>query len=220
MKQFDAKAGGRKALPSWASRLASAAGAAALLLIVRSGASASVVETFDLSGSLNTVFGSLVPFAGKINVDFSDDFADETVTSLQITVQGRPVFKQSPSLKLAMSAIGVIGASNSSGDVLSLTFTTPNPGTWIGFDDGSIVNGQVVFGGLTGMLLGAKGAVVRDPTGAPIVDPPDPPIIDPPPVPSVPVPELSTWTMMLLGLAGLGLAVKRRRVLAFLGRSA
>ena len=35
-----------------------------------------------------------------------------------------------------------------------------------------------------------------------------------------PVPELSTWAMLLLGLAGLGLAAKRRRALGFLGGKA
>jgi hypothetical protein len=42
-------------------------------------------------------------------------------------------------------------------------------------------------------------------------------IVDPPDPPSVPVLELSTWTMMLVGLAGLGLAAKGRRALALLG---
>ena len=209
MKQTDAGAG-----RSWASGLASSIAAAGLLVLMGSGASADVIETFDLAGSLNTVFGSLVPFTGTINLDFTNDFTSDTVKSIQITVHGRSVFKQSPSVNLAMSAIGVIGASNISGDVLSLTFTTPNPGTWNGFDNGSIVGGDVIFGGLTGMLLGADGVITRDPLDPPIIDPP---VIDPPPpAPSAAVPELSTWTMMLVGLAGLGLAAKGRRALAFL----
>jgi hypothetical protein len=209
MKQVNAEAGGRK-FPSGARRFASASAAAALLLLMGSAARANVVaETFDLSGSLNTLLGPLVPFNGEINVDFTNGFADDTVTSIQITVQGRPVFNQSPSLNLAMSAIGVIGASNSSGDVLSLMFTTPNSGTWNGFDDGTIVSGEVVYGDLTGILLGATGVITRDPSGPVIID-------TPPPTPTATVPELSTWTMMLVGLAGLGLAAKGRRALAFL----
>jgi PEP-CTERM motif len=203
-----AEAGGRKSFTSWASRFASASAMAVVLLLMSPAAKANVVETFNLSGSLDTVFGSPVPFSGRINVDFTNDFADDTVTSIQISVQGRPVFRQSPSLNLATSAIGVIGASNASGDVLSLTFTTANPGTWNGFNAGSIVNGQVIFGGLTGMFLGANGVIIRDASSPVISGPPDPP--------SVPVPELSTWAMMLLGLAGLGLAAKGRRALAFL----
>ena len=217
MKRVDAEAGGRKSLPSWASRLASASAMAALLLLMGSAAKADVVpETFDVSGSLNTSLypqAPLVPFMGKINVDFTNNFADDTVTSIQITVQGRPVFKLSPSLNLASSAIGLIGASNSSGDTLSLTFTTLNPGTWSGFNNGSIVDGEVIFGGLTGVLLGAEGVITRELSNPPIPDPL--PSQNPPP--SATVPELSTWTMMLVGLAGLGLAAKGRRALAFLG---
>jgi hypothetical protein len=76
---------------------------------------------------------------------------------------------------------------------------------------------------VTGLLLGATGEVTRDLSNpailaAPILDPP-PPIIDPPP-PTLAVPELSTWAMLLLGLAGLGLAAKRRRALGFLGGKA
>jgi hypothetical protein len=74
----------------------------------------------------------------------------------------------------------------------------------------------VVFGGLTGSLLGADGVITRT-SGPTIIDPPEPPPIDPPDPPSVPVPELSTWAMMLVGLAGLGLAAKGRRALALLG---
>jgi MYXO-CTERM domain-containing protein len=82
-----------------------------------------------------------------------------------------------------------------------------------------------------GVLLGATGKVTRDLSNpailaTPILDPP-PPIIDPPPPiinppdPTTPaVPELSTWAMLLLGLAGLGLAAKRRRALGFLGGKA
>jgi hypothetical protein len=217
MKQVDAKADGRQSFPSWERRIASASAAAALLLLTGAVAKADVIETFDLSGRLNTIFGSPVPFTGAVNVDFTNDFAHNAVQSIEITIQGRPVFRQSPSLNLAMSAIGVVGASNSIGDVLSLTFTTPNPGTWNGFDDGSIVNGQVVFGGLTGMLFGATGVITRDTSDPAIFTPPEPPVINPPNPPSVPVPELSTWTMMLLGLAGLGLAAKNRRAFACLG---
>jgi hypothetical protein len=66
-------------------------------------------------------------------------------------------------------------------------------------------------------------APILDPPPPPIIDPPPPiidqppPIVDPPtPITSAAVPELSTWAMMLLGLAGLGFAAKRRRALAFL----
>lgn len=227
MKHIGAEVGGRKPFPSRVSRFASASAMAAFLLLMGSAAKADVVpETFDLSGNLNTVLGALVPFLGTINVDFTNGFTDATVTSIEISVQGRVAFKQSPSLILATSAIGVIGASNSSGDSLTLIFTTPNAGTWNDFDDGQIVNGRVYFGGVTGILLGATGVITRDASNPPISDPPpDTGPTDPPPVigtpdppPTVAVPEPSTWTMMLIGLAGLGMAAKGRRALAFLGR--
>ena len=72
----------------------------------------------------------------------------------------------------------------------------------------------MIFGGLTGLLLGAIGEVTRDPSDPVILDPPRQ--IDPPDPPTLAVPELSTWAMMLIGLAGLGLAAKGRRALGFL----
>lgn len=215
MKQTDAKVGGRQSLPLWASRIASAT--AALLLLMGSGAKADVVETFHLSGDLNTFFGAPVAFTGTISLDFTNDFADDTVKSLQITVQGHPVFKQSASVVLSASTTGTIRASDSADDTLTLLFTTPLPGAWTGFNSGQIFFGDVVFGGLTGSLLGAGGVITRT-SGPAIIDPPPTVIIDPPPpAPTATVPELSTWTMMLVGFAGLGLAAKGRRALAFLG---
>jgi hypothetical protein len=46
-------------------------------------------------------------------------------------------------------------------------------------------------------------------------------VIDPPvPVSSAAVPELSTWAMMLVGLAGLGFAARCRRRLSLLAERA
>ena len=72
----------------------------------------------------------------------------------------------------------------------------------------------MIFGGVTGVLLGATGVVTRDLSDPVILDPPP---IDPPDPPTLAVPELSTWAMMLLGLAGLGFAAKRRRALGSMG---
>ena len=96
MKQTDAEAGGRQSFPSRTNRIACASAAAALLLLTGSGAKADVVETFHLSGDLNTFFGAPTAFTGTISLDFTNDFADDTVTSIQVTVQGHPVFKQNP----------------------------------------------------------------------------------------------------------------------------
>jgi hypothetical protein len=225
MKQTDAKAGERQLFASRANRIACPSAAAALLLLMGSGAKADVVETFHLSGNLNTFFGAPVAFTGTINLDFTNNFADDTVESIQITVQGHPVFKQNPSVALSASTTGTIRASNSANDMLTLLFTTPLPDAWTGFNSEQIFFGDVVFGGLTGSLLGAEGVITRT-SGPAIIDPPPPVIIDPPPVvtidppppaPTVAVPEPSTWTMMLVGLAALGLAAKGRRALAFLG---
>jgi hypothetical protein len=180
---------------------------AALALIAASGAKADVVEMFKVSGSFTVP--STVAFSGMIDLDFTDDFTQETATSVAITVGTRPVF-QSQSLAFALSGDpAVVNASNSRGDTLTLMFTTPDPFTFANFNHGPIAGGQVIFGGVTGFLFSPTGSVTRDPSDLPIV-------IDPPDPPSMPVPELSTWAMMLLGLAGLSLAATGRRALAFL----
>jgi MYXO-CTERM domain-containing protein len=220
MKQFDAEASGRKWLPSWAGRLACTSAAVALALIAALGAKADVAETFTLMGDVGSILGPLTPFTGTVDLDFSNNFAVETLTSINISVQGHPdAFNQDVSLSISPS-IGVIGASNSAGDTLELLFAAPESGTWVGFTDGAVSFGDVFFSGVSGVLLGATGEVTRDGPAilAPIIDPPPPiTITDPPEPPTVAAPELSTWAMLLLGLAGLGLVANRRRASGFLG---
>ena len=230
MTQLGAEAGGQRSLPPWAGRLVSTSAVAVLALIAAPGANAKVVETFHLSGSFGNISGPLVSFTGTVNLEFSNNFAEETTKSIKISIQGRPVFNQSVSLSVSPS-VGIINASNSAGDTLALWFAAPQSGTWAGFNAGGVSFGEVFFGNVPGVLLGATGKVTRDLSNpailaTPILDPP-PPIIDPPPPiinppdPTTPaVPELSTWAMLLLGLAGLGLAAKRRRALGFLGGKA
>jgi hypothetical protein len=237
MKQLGAEAGGQRSLPPWAGRLVSTSAVAVLALIAAPGAKAKVVETFHLSGSFGNISGPLVSFTGTVNLEFSNNFATETLKSITISVQGRPtVFNQSVSLSVSPS-VGIIDASNSAGDTLALWFAAPQSGTWAGFNSGDVSFGEVFFGNVPGVLLGATGKVKRDLSNpailaAPILDPPPPiidpppPIIDPPPPildpppPTLAVPELSTWAMLLLGLMGLGLAAQRRRALGFLGGKA
>jgi hypothetical protein len=222
MKNLVQRLAGQMTFSFLRSRLAKAGVGAALALMAVCGAKADILETFDLSGNLNTAFSSfspLVPFTGTIAADFSDTFAFEGVQSLQITVYGEPVFNQGASLVLAAST-GVIEVSNSSGESLTLMFTTPHPGTWDDFNEGAITSGQL-FGEASGFLFGADGVLAR--VAGPQVLSPPPPVIDPPPLsdpslPTVAVPELSTWAMMLLGLAGLGLAAKGRRAIGFRSR--
>ena len=130
---------------------------------------------------------------------------------------GAPVFNESPAPQLAFarSNLAVIDASNSIGDTLTLAFATAEAASLAGFDEGGIDGGEVIFSGLTGVLLSPIGVVTRDLSDPAILDPP-PPITDPPDPPTLAVPELSTWAMMLIGLAGLGLAAKGRRALGFL----
>jgi hypothetical protein len=214
MKPSDSLAGGQTLFSLGTSRFASATVLTALALIAAPAAKADVVETFNLSGNFGSFFGPPVPFTGAINLDFSNDFAEKTLQSITITVNGLAVFNLYPSLGLAISASqGVINEYNSSGDVLSLTFATPSPGAWAGFNQEAIAGGEVIFGGVTGLLLGASGEVTRDSSDPVILDPPP---IDPPDPPPLAVPELSTWAMMLIGLAGLGLAAKGRRILGVL----
>lgn len=208
MKQVGAEAGGRKSLPSWARRFASAGAMAAFALIGASNAKAHV-ETFSLSGDLNTFGGPAAfrAFSGSMTVDFSDDFSNYEAKSIKISVQGQQsVFDINPSVVLSASKTGTIQAYNSLNDPLTLLFATPPPPSagWGGFTTEKIFFGDVVVGGLTGLtesLFGATGAITRV-SGPAIPDPPDPPA----------VPELSTWAMMLLGLTGLGLVAKGRTV--------
>jgi hypothetical protein len=220
MKPSDSLAGGQALFSLWTSRFASATVLAALALIAAPAAKADVFETFNLSGNFNSFpFPTPVAFTGPIDVDFSDNFATETVQSISITVDGRPLFNESPAPQLAFarSNLAVIDASNSIGDTLTLAFATAQAASLAGFDEGGIDGGEVIFSGLTGALLNPIGVVTRDPSG-PVI--PDPPPVDPPDPPTLAVPELSTWAMMLIGLAGLGLAAKGRRALGVLRRGA
>jgi hypothetical protein len=237
MTQLGANTGGQRSLPSRVGRLASTTAVAAMALTAAPAAKADVVEVFHLSGNLTTFLGPLgplVPFSGTIDLDFTNNFASYTASGA-IMVQGRSsVFNQ---VFLAVSpSLGTITASNSARDTLALWFVAPSSGTWAGFNAGGIFLGDATFGDATGALFGASGNVRRDLSKPaildpivdpppPIVDPPPPivdpppPIVDPPP-PTLAVPELSTWAMLLLGLAGLGLAAKRRRALGCLGGKA
>jgi hypothetical protein len=177
----------------------------ALALIAAPGAKADVAETFTLMGDVGSILGALTPFTGTVAVDLSDDFAVET-SSINISVQGLPVFNQSASLSL-LPSVGVIGAANSAGNSLFLLLAAPQPDmTWADFEPLDFSFGEVVLSGAS-VLLGATGTVTLDASVT----------IDPP---TVAAPELSTWAMLLLGLAGLGLAAKRRRTLGLLGGKA
>ena len=183
---------------------------AALAIFAASGAKADVLEIFKLSGSFGNISGPLTSFSGTVNLEFSNDFATETLTSIKISVQGRTaVFSQRASLSVTPS-VGFIDAFNSAGDRVELWFAAPQSGTWAGFNAGKISFGEVFFGNVPGVLLGATGNVTRDLSHSAILAPP-PPVLDPPDPTTPAVPELSTWAMMLLGLVGL--AAKRRLAL-------
>ena len=213
----------------------SASAVAALALVAAPGAKADVLETLNLMGDFGNFLGPLTPFTGTVDLDFSNNFATETLKSISISmsVKGHTdVFNQNVSLSL-LPSVGIIGAADSAGDTLELSFAAPASGAWIGFVEGDVSFGDVAFSGAS-VLLGATGTVTR--VGPPIlprqiIDPPPPPhIIDlppPPPIiigpgdpPAATAPELSTWAMMLIGLAGLGLVAKRRRALGLLGGKA
>ena len=212
MKQSDSLAGGQALFSLWTSRFASATVLAVLALIAAPAAKAEV-WTFDVSGSFQFPEDG---FTGTINVDFTNP-TNPTVKSMSITVQGLPAYNQSPILSFAIPGNqAVVEAGDGSlFDVLTLTFTTPDFDTLASFHGGVIIGGLAVSGlgtGVPEVLLDATGVIALDPSDPPIPDPPDPPTLA--------VPELSTWAMMLLGLAGLGFAAKRRRAIGFLGGKA
>jgi hypothetical protein len=84
----------------------------------------------------------LASFTGTVNLDFSNNFAEETTKSIKISIQGRPVFNQSVSLSVGPS-VGIVNASNSAGDTLALWFAAPQSGTWAGFNAGGVSFGEV-----------------------------------------------------------------------------
>jgi hypothetical protein len=189
----------------------------ALALIPASGAKADVVETFNFSGHLTNLFGGPpAAFSGTLDLDFSNDFTSYTFDSLDFNVQGR-IFTQIFSPPSLDPSLASIYATNSANDRLTLFFTTPK-GTWVGFNQGTITTGQLVAS--NGFYFGASGVVTRDSLDPQILAPPPldpPPLTDPPPhITTAAVPELSTWAMMLIGLAGLGIAAKRRRAFSVL----
>jgi hypothetical protein len=212
MKQSDSLAGGQTLFSLWTSRFASATVLAALALIAAPAAKAEV-WTFDVSGSFQFPEDG---FTGTINVDFTNP-TNPTVKSMSITVQGLPAYNQSPILSFAIPGNqAVVEAGDGSlFDVLTLTFTTPDFDTLASFNGGAIIGGLAVSGlgtGVPEVLLDATGVIALDPSDPPIPAPSDPP--------TVAVPELSTWAMMLIGLAGLCLATKGRRAIGFLGGKA
>jgi hypothetical protein len=115
-------------------RLAFTSAVAALALFAAPGAKAAaasanadVPETFNLTGSFGTISGPLAAFSGTVSLDFSGDFATETLTSITISVQGS-AFNQSIYLSISPS-VGFIEASDGSGDTLELWFAGPQSGT-------------------------------------------------------------------------------------------
>jgi hypothetical protein len=200
MTESSGEVGGAKSPRSWAIRLATAA----LLLLTGSGAEADVVKTFDLSGSFQT---PALTFTGTIDFDVTNDTAE----SADITVNGLPAYNQNPSLRFAIwTDEAVVDVSDSSGDSLTLDFGLSKLGTLLDFNGG--VN--VIVGGLALFPSGTEiPGFLFDPTGSMTLDPPGPVI-------TASVPEPSTWAMMLVGFAGLGLVAGGRRAIGFLAGKA
>jgi PEP-CTERM motif len=205
MTESGAEVGAGTVPRSRAIRLASATAIVALALIAGSTAQADVVETFDLSGSFQL---PALTFSGTMNLDFTN----ETAESVDITVNGLPVYNQSPSLRFAtFTKEAVVDVLDSSGEMLTLDFAIPKLGTLAGFTGGRIVGGLALFDSGTeipGFLFNPTGPITPDPS-----NPPNP-------VTAGAVPEPSTWVMMLLGFAGLGAAACSRRAIGFLAGKA
>lgn len=214
MTESSAEVGAGKSPGSRALRLAFAGAIAALLPLMSASAQAGVVKTwkFDVSGIFQV---PAITFTGTMDLDFADP-ANPTVQAVDITVAGLPaIYNQSPMLSIPGNQAVVRVSDGSPSDTLSLTFTIP------GFDTsasvGAIKGGLAAFGVATGLpevFLNATGSITPDPSNPPIPDP-----TAPPPVTGASVPEPSTWVMMLLGFAGLGLAAKGRRAFGFMAKA-
>jgi hypothetical protein len=195
--------GGGKASRSRAIRLASASAIAALAVIAASAAQADVVKLFDLSGTLQI---PVLTLTGTIDLDLTDN----TVKSVDVTVEGLPAYNQSPSLRFGVSGSpAVVDVFDSSGDMLSLLFNVPNPRRLAGFEGGALIV-EGTFAGASGLpfLFGSNALITPDPSDASH------------PVAAASVPEPSTWVMMLLGFVGLGAAARGRRAIGFLAGKA
>jgi hypothetical protein len=174
-----------------------AAGAMALGVFAASGANADA-EMFTLEGLFNE--GA---FFGTMDLDLSTD----TVTSIDIAVTGFPDFTEAgagpPAIMFLDDAdTAILSLFDNIGDFLDLEFTIPNRNTLAGFDGGEIFAGELTPARpAVSIPFGFGGIIAPASTLAPM-------------------PEPTTWSMMLVGLAGLGLAAKRRRAMGSLAAKA
>ncbi|HWY81321.1 MAG TPA: PEP-CTERM sorting domain-containing protein [Roseiarcus sp.] len=166
---------------------------AALALFAASAAKADVATRFDVSGTFADVTpptSSPVTLAGTMDVDV----ANGAVTAIDLVVTGFPstgqvlaTFDRIISLSFDDADNGVsLESSNGEAEPLVVDFLAPAVGTLVRFDGSAIVGGSVGLG-LNEQLAGLTGSITP-----------------------APVPEPSTWAMMLLGFVGLAFAGYRR----------
>jgi hypothetical protein len=117
-------------------------------LLASVAARADVITAFDVSGAAtNESGGSLDSCAAGATCSFSGtlgvDVTNGTVTAVDITFPGLSAVNTLESFGVDSGDVFIF-AGNSSGDVMSLDFTTtPTPGSLVGFDGGIIVGSGI-----------------------------------------------------------------------------
>jgi PEP-CTERM motif-containing protein len=172
------------------SRLVAGSLLAALVVFAVSGAQAAVVK-FDVFGQFASP--SLISFSGTLSLDLDTNKA----VSADVTVPGFAEFNDvsGPTFLGTKATLFVSNGSGSGSQILDLVFAVPTPFSFAGFNGGPLTGGE-------------QGTGIRQ-SGIHI----EPIVTDLVSGSITPVPEPTTWAMILLGFVGLGLAAKGRRAL-------
>jgi hypothetical protein len=168
--------------------------ASAALSLLATSANADTIITYDI-GTTTATYGTGT-LTDTLTGTFTVDFTTNTLTAFNVSITGdvlvannnqNPQVFSSPNSFFSTSVTGLDITSIPANELLRLTFqnalgNVPDTISRVDFLNGSISDGNVLSFSVTG-------------TATPLSA----------------VPEPSTWTMMLLGFAGVGFMVYRRK---------